>query len=116
MATITLPRLAFDPSTITLEHLATQTPRPPTLGYRRRTLAPNVEADLRRWLSEAYRSSGGKLVALSEWISLDPRTTPHTLLVQVKFGTSHRDLMLEKASERLSEEDVRRAVRARESQ
>jgi len=50
-------------------------------------------------------------VELSEWVSLDCRVAPHTLHILVGTGHARRLFIVQKASERIDEDDIRLAVR-----
>ena len=50
-------------------------------------------------------------VELSEWVSMDWRVAPHTLHILGGTGHARRLFVVEKASERIDEGDVRLAVR-----
>ena len=84
--------------------------RPPALGSRRRLIAPKVERALRGWIHDELRASTGKLVELSEWVSLDSRAIPHTVSILVEAGGAHRHVVIERASERILATDVRAAM------
>jgi hypothetical protein len=58
------------------------------------------------------RASTWKLVELSEWVSLDSRSIPHTVSILVEAGGAHRHLVIERASERIVAADVRAATAA----
>ena len=84
----------------------------PALGPRRRRIAPKVERALRGWIHDELRASTGKLVDLSEWVSLDSRAIPHAVSILVEAGGAHRHLVIERASERIVAADVRAAMAA----
>lgn len=85
--------------------------RPPALKPRRRSLAAHVEQTLRSWIEHELRGSTAELRDISEWISLDPRAIPHTVIVRVKAGrSSQRCVVIEKATERIVAADVIQAI------
>jgi hypothetical protein len=69
-----------DPSTFTF--LA----RAPYQGPRRRELAPADVERFRRWLSAELRLSTVADIEVTEWVTFDPRETPHTTMISVRDG------------------------------
>jgi len=51
-------------------------------------------------------------IDVSEWVSVDSRSVPHTVVVTVAAGLKTRVLIIEKASERIDEADVCVSLRA----
>ena len=86
-------------------------PRPPARPPRRRTADPAVACTLASWVRSALHLPRDAAVELSEWVSMDCRVAPHTLHILVGTGHARRLFVVEKASERIDEGDVRLAVR-----
>jgi len=86
-------------------------PRPPARHPRRRTADPAVAHTLDSWVRSALHVPRDTTVELSEWVSMDCRVAPHTLHILVGTGHARRLFVVEKASERIDEGDIRLAVR-----
>lgn len=89
-------------------------PRPPALGPRWRQLDPVVSMRIESWFRTLLQVASDTPIAVSEWVSMDSRTSPHTLHVVV--GTSaERHFVIAQASERLTEADVQAAISSQQA-
>ena len=82
-------------------------PHPPLLGPRCRDIDPTTEARLRLWLSTMGRAS---VTAITEWVSLDYGAQPHLVVVGMQIEGVDYELVIAKASERISALDVQHAL------
>lgn len=84
--------------------------RPPALGPRRRGIDPVVARTLDSWIRGALHVPAETALDLLEWVSMDSRAVPHSVCVVVGTGRARRRFVFEKASERITEVDVRAAL------
>jgi hypothetical protein len=85
--------------------------RPPTRAPRRGRTPPAVEGAIASWVRRALLVPADATIEIAEWVATDSRATPHTVHVLVGTGRARRCFVLDKASERITEADVRAAVR-----
>mgnify|MGYP000013171881 CR=1 FL=1 len=86
--------------------------RPPCLPPRQRSISPGVERALRSWVATLLNLSVAERIDVSEWVSTDSCSVPHSVFLTVGIGLETRVLVIEKASERIDEADVRMSLRA----
>jgi hypothetical protein len=87
--------------------------RPPALGPVQRSIPADVQRTLHAWIRDELSASTARVVELSEWISRDSRAVSHTVCIVVEAHRARRQYVIEKASERIVEDDVREALAPR---
>lgn len=93
---------------------ATSTCRSPALPPRREPLSPSFLARLHTWC-DALRRSGAlaptfRVLDGWEWVSCDSRAVPHTVCIVVQRDGARQHLLVDKASARIVESDLRAAL------
>jgi hypothetical protein len=82
------------------------------LPPRRDPLSPGLLAKLRRWCAAQSGDAATAFRVLDgcEWVSCDSRAVPHTVCLVVQSEGLRRHLVIEKASARIVESDLRAAL------
>lgn len=84
--------------------------RPPALDPRLRRIDPAVERRLERWVRNILQLRLDTPLTFTEWVALDSRAVPHTLFIRAGAGREQRSFVIERASERIAELDLREAL------
>jgi hypothetical protein len=83
---------------------------PPFCSPWRRAVPAVVQARIGTWITELHTRADVKLASVVEWVSPDPRTRVHAVLVAFVIGSDHREVVVFNAAERITRAELSRTL------